>query len=414
MTMIKHKWTVVDLFSGGGGMSFGFHAHPRFRIVGAVDAQVGKPSSGHGSLQCNSTYMINMGVKPLERDLSQLDPAELLAGLGLKRGELDILISCAPCTGFSRTLAKNHLADDPRNSLVQRSALFVKEFLPSVFLMENARELISGKFGHHYERLRDALVELGYDVHGKTHFLSEFGLPQRRERALVIATRKGLSLKTLEDLWTGYRVRPEAITVRRAIEAMPQIGPGEQCKDDPIHVSPGFSSPDSLQRLHLTPHDGGSWSDLVRLPNGKKFLTPAMLRYVEKGDFGSHPDVYGRLWWDRPAATIKRECAHIGNGRYAHPEQDRLCTVREMATLQGFPSDFKFDSIGLANMYRHIGDAVPPLISFQLAKLCEWILCGKRPKIETIILPKTHLLKEDLVPLAGCQENLKAIQEAQF
>ena len=63
---------------------------------------------------------------------------------------------------------------------------------------------------------------------------------------------------------------------------------------------------------------------------------------VARGDFGSHPDIYGRLWWDRPAVTIKRECGHIGNGRYAHPEQDRLCTVREMALLQGFPRDYQF------------------------------------------------------------------------
>ena len=59
-------------------------------------------------------------------------------------------------------------------------------------------------------------------------------------------------------------------------------------------------------------------------------------------DLGSHPDVYGRLSRDQPAATIKRECGHIGNGRYAHPDQDRLCTVREMALLQGFPDDYAF------------------------------------------------------------------------
>ena len=66
-----------------------------------------------------------------------------------------------------------------------------------------------------------------------------------------------------------------------------------------------------------------------------------MARRVARGDLGSHPDIYGRLWWDRPAVTIKRECSHIGNGRYAHPEQDRLCTVREMALLQGFPRDYR-------------------------------------------------------------------------
>ena len=106
--------------------------------------------------------------------------------------------------------------------------------------------------------------------------------------------------------------------------------------------------------------------------------------------------MYGRLSWDKPAVTIKRECAHIGNGRYSHPEQDRLCTVREMSILQGFPENYKFVASGLANIYRQIGDAVPPLISYQLAHVCEWILSGRKPLISSVILPNTHLKLEDI------------------
>jgi DNA (cytosine-5)-methyltransferase 1 len=121
-----------------------------------------------------------------------------------------------------------------------------------------------------------------------------------------------------------------------------------------------------------------------------------MVRILEKGKLGSHPDPYGRMWWDRPAPTIKRECAHIGNGRYAHPEENRLLTVREMATIQGFPVDFQFNGAALSNLYRHIGDAVPPLVSFQMACLVRWILGGKKPAVEELILPGTHLRKSDL------------------
>ena len=112
-------------------------------------------------------------------------------------------------------------------------------------------------------------------------------------------------------------------------------------------------------------------------------------------DLGSHPDVYGRMWWDRCAVTIKRECGHIGNGRYAHPEQDRLCTVREMAILQGFPASYTFVGT-LANRYRHIGDAVPPLISYQLAALAQWMLTGRRPEPAELILPGSHLTAADI------------------
>ncbi len=118
---------------------------------------------------------------------------------------------------------------------------------------------------------------------------------------------------------------------------------------------------------------------------------------VARGALGSHPDIYGRLWWDRPAVTIKRECGHIGNGRYAHPEQDRLCTVREMSILQGFPRDYRFAGGSLSNLYRHIGDAVPPLISYQLAALAQWILSGRKPGPDELLLPGCHLTEADLV-----------------
>jgi len=74
---------VVDLFSGAGGMSYGFHAHPGFRVVGAVDAQLGKPSAGRGTLGCNATYEANIGVRPLEADLAVADPQEICQALGI-------------------------------------------------------------------------------------------------------------------------------------------------------------------------------------------------------------------------------------------------------------------------------------------------------------------------------------------
>lgn len=395
----KPKWTVIDLFSGAGGMSYGFHAHPLFQLIGSVDAQLGKPSSGRGSLQCNLTYKANMGLDSVDADLSTVDPKELREAFkdGLGKDDLTVLISCAPCTGFSRANAQNHVVDDARNSLVQRTALFVEEFKPSILLMENAREMIQGNFAYHFHALRDRLTELGYEVHAQIHMLNRFGLPQLRERALVIAVNKGLSLRTLDELWEGYRVKPEATHVRRAIGSLPPVGAGEAHSDDPIHVSPSFSDPKSVRRLKLIPKDGGSWADLKDHPEAESILIPSMLNAIAKKKFGSYPDVYGRLWWDRPAVTIKRECSHTGNGRYAHPEQDRLCTVRELGILNGFPKDYQFVS-SVSNMYRHIGDAVPPLISYQLAKVCEWILTGEKPSLDSIILPNTHLSPDDIEP----------------
>src|SRR4051794_26385524 len=215
--------TVVDLFSGAGGMSCGFQRHPAFAVVGAADAEVGKPSAGAGSLGCNASFARNIGLEPLAVDLAAVAPEDLRDALALP-DRPTVLSACAPCTGFSRTLARNHLVDDARNGLVGRVAEFARALRPEVIVMENARELLMGRFAGHFAALRASLEEgLGYAVAAEIHTLSGVGLPQRRERALVVAVRTGLPALTLSDLWDGLAVRPEATTVRRAIANLPPV-----------------------------------------------------------------------------------------------------------------------------------------------------------------------------------------------
>jgi DNA (cytosine-5)-methyltransferase 1 len=257
-----------------------------------------------------------------------------------------------------------------------------------------------GRFSGHLRGLLADLSALGYSAVAGTHVLDRFGLPQRRERALVVAARRPLPPRGLADLWAGWRVSPKATHVRRAIWELPPVRAGAADPADDLHVCPSLSAEANRRRLAATPHDGGGWADLIGHPDEGSLLTPTMRRRVAAGDLGSHPDVYGRLWWDRPAVTIKRECGHIGNGRYAHPEQDRLCTVREMAIMQGFPRGYRLAG-SLSNMYRHIGDAVPPLISYQLAAACRWMLTGERPGPEGLILPGCHLTVADVEAQPG-------------
>lgn len=372
-------------------MSYGFHKHPAFDIAAAADAETGKPSTGWGKLQCNNTYTQNIGVSPARLNLSEVPPGRLRSALGLpKKQHIAVLSTCAPCTGFSRANPENHVRDDQRNSLVRRSAEFAVALNVDVVVMENARELLQGNFKYHYEWFGEHLEKQGYTVVGGSYMLSRFGLPQVRERAIVVATRQHLSMRTLDDLWEGWSVRSDALTVRRAFGAIASGVSG-------IDVCPDFSSDRVRRRIAAIPRDGGSWVDLLQRADAGDLLTDAMKRNVASRRLGSYPDVYGRMAWDRPAPTIKRECAHVGNGRYVHPEEDRLCTVREMAALQGFPNDFVFNGASVSNMYRHIGDAVPPLISYQLAHLVHWVLTENQPGIEEVILPETHLSSLDLV-----------------
>lgn len=396
---MRSPLTFIDLFSGAGGMSSGFFANPKFRVMAVFDGEIGKPSSARGSLGCNETFALNMGLQPTRLDLSTVEDAriravrdEVLGGM-----DLDVLSACPPCTGFSRANPGNHQTDDHRNSLVLRTARWVELLRPKVLVMENARELLTGRFSHHFEALNAELSRLGYSVNAEVHRLDRFGLPQRRERALVVATTLPAGARGLDALWAGYQVDPAATTVRRAIGALPPLPAGAADPGDPWHRSPSLTA-HTLDRLRAIPRDGGSWLDLRDHPRSAELMTPAMKRYVAAGDLGSHPDVYGRMAWDRPAATIKRESAHVGNGRYAHPEQDRLCTVREIGLLQGFPSTYRFGGGSLSNMYRHIGDAVPPLISYQLAQLVTGLFSGEAPEPRDLVLPGTSLRAEDILP----------------
>lgn len=225
--------------------------------------------------------------------------------------------------------------------------------------MENVKELLRGNQRHHFDALRRRLETLDYSVWAEVHDLSEFGLPQRRLRALVIAQR-GREVTPLSMIQQVRR------TVRETIAHLPPLAAGQMHPSDSMHRSPKMSKR-VLDRVRSIPRDGGSWADVMRDPSRsddekRYLLTPAMFR----ARAGSFPDVYGRLWWDRPAITITRECGHVGNGRYTHPEQDRLLSVREMALLQGFPPDYHFDG-PLAAKYNQIGDAVPPVISERIA-----------------------------------------------
>lgn len=141
MSGLPERWSVVGLFSGAGGMSYGFHAHPAFSIVGAADAQIGKPSTSSGTLGCNATYLENIGLSPIAVDLATVDPEELAESMGLTASGATVLCACPPCTGFSRTSPQNHIRDDSRNYLVGRIPEFAKVLQPKIALTNMYRHI---------------------------------------------------------------------------------------------------------------------------------------------------------------------------------------------------------------------------------------------------------------------------------
>src|SRR5262249_10336731 len=150
------------------------------------------------------------------------------------------------------------------------------------------RELISGNHPHHYREFVRRLEALGYEVRGGVHLLTNFGLPQIRERALLIASRVG-PVRTLDDLWENWRGRPEATTVRHAIGAMHArpVGAGETCAADAMHQAPGFADARVRRRMQAIPANGGSWTDLVDHPEADELLISSMKVRLARNDLGS-------------------------------------------------------------------------------------------------------------------------------
>ena len=336
---------VIDMFCGCGGMSLGFAAMAKangaFRLIGGVDVD-------ETSLK---TYEHNYGVPARKVDVRTLAASkESLDSFIEALPDYDdklptILIGCAPCQGFTALRKKNWDQPDLRNGLVEAFADVAISMMPDCVIMENVPELLSGRYWKHFEYLRDRLVEAGYIVKQAIHSAAEHGAPQDRFRALVIAMKKDFSMPT-------SRLSPnEFRTVRDAISDLPPVSAGEQSAGDSMHKSATHRS-STIDVIKAIPINGGS------RPNG---VGPKCLQ-----DFKGFADVYGRLAWDRPSITITHYARNPASGRFVHPEQNRGLTMREAARLQSFPDGFEFKG-GFDDVFRQIGEAVPPMLSLSVA-----------------------------------------------
>jgi DNA (cytosine-5)-methyltransferase 1 len=176
----NRRLTVVDLFSGAGGTGIGFQK-AGFRIVGAVEL------NGNAA----KTYENNLKIKVKQEDITTISPAKLRRELKLRLGELDVLVGCPPCQGFSRMRNKEG-HKDPRNKLVLQYLDFVKEFLPRFAVFENVPGLVRTKHGKKfYDALYAGLEALGYKVDQRVDNVADYGVPQHRRRIIVIAGRNG-------------------------------------------------------------------------------------------------------------------------------------------------------------------------------------------------------------------------------
>ena len=335
---------VVDLFCGCGGLSCGFEIVgrllPSFKLAAAVDFD-------HWAA---STYLTNLGLQPLVSDLaavmsSDAELENLLSSLPLRKGAPLVLVGGPPCQGFSAHRKKNGRLDDPRNDLVGAFARIAERLLPDLVVMENVPELLSRSHWNQAEALRSMLERAGYTVRSQIHNLAKFGVPQERFRALIVAAKKPFQMPA------GILSIGDFRTVRDAIGSLPPVLAGVQDTADAMHVSARHRR-STVNTIRRVPIDGG------RRPVG---VGPACLDRVD-----GFRDVYGRMFWDRPANTITGYARNPASGRYVHPDQHRGLTIREAALLQGFPRRFMFEG-PFDHRFMQIGNAVPPVFAAYLA-----------------------------------------------
>ena len=336
---------LLDFFCGAGGTSLGFAALnqivPAFKLLGGCD--INKVSAETYSHNYN-TKIINQDVTELAYDEDKLE--RLLDEIGYDSKKPTILIGCAPCQGFT-SHRKKHWADgdDGRNTLILAFAEIVKKMKPDVIIMENVPEFLSKKYWKYFSTAKKRFEESGYIVKQSIYNAASFGVPQERFRAIVIGMRHNFLLPE------GLLEPTEYKTVREAIGNLPPVKAGVADPQDPMHKSAAHRQ-STIDVLKQVPHDGGN------RPIG---IGPACLDRTK-----GFSDTYGRLYWDKPSITITHYVRNPASGRFTHPEQDRGLTAREAAILQSFPKGFEFTG-KFDDIYRQIGEAVPPFLAAGIA-----------------------------------------------
>ncbi|WP_444906530.1 DNA cytosine methyltransferase [Microbulbifer sp. ANSA003] len=331
---------VFDFFSGCGGTSSGLSA-AGLNIKFALDSDSTAIETFKENFPKATTVV---------KDITDITP-DFLDSLILPRKSPLLFCGCAPCQPFSKQ-NNNKSQNDPRRNLLTEFSRFVEHWMPEYILVENVPGLQKIKGKGPFNQFISKIRELGYNFDYSVLPACGFGVPQKRERLVLIASLLGSI--SLPKLTHGPTTNNDYSKVKDWISGLSKINAGETCKKDPDHQAAKLSTK-NLERIRATPEGGGrdSWPKSLWLDCHKNYR--------------GHTDVYGRLHWDKLASGLTTRCISLSNGRFGHPEQDRAISVREAACLQTFPRDYKFKG-NLSSRARQIGNAVPPLMAKKIAE----------------------------------------------
>ncbi len=344
------SYKVIDLFSGVGGLSYGFTENPNFKIVMANEVE--KDISIAYAMNHPSVTMVNDDIKNLTPELIK----------NICGDDVDVIIGGPPCQSYS-TLGKRQM--DARAHLFEEYCRILDIVKPKIFLFENVSGLLSMEGGNLINVIKDKFKELGYDVKMKVLNAVNYGVPQFRERVIIVGM-KGENKFLYPEPEYGPGKKP-FITLEDALSDLPHLESGEENNSyisDPLNDFQMFvRSKTSELTENKSPKNGEKLLEIMRaLPDGgSKNDLPEHLR--PKSGYGN---TYAKMRWKKPAPTITRNFATPSSSRCIHPTDSRALSTREGARLQSFPDSYKFyGSTSMKNL--EIGNAVPPLLSIKLA-----------------------------------------------
>lgn len=353
---MKQDFTFIDLFAGCGGIALGFSSEG-FDPIGAVEIE---PDAA-------GTYAANVDPEILAVDIADVHHWP----------EADVIVGGPPCQGFSQLGNRN--PDDPRNRLWQEYARAMRLSGAQVFVMENVPQLLTS---HHFLEFAAEAERMGFRIAKGVLNGADYGVPQVRRRAIVIGSRVGSPRHPERTHGSGPGLLPYR-TVRQALSE-PTVLAGIPDGVNWHRGRPGVKDY-SVTRYRAVPANGGNRFQMqANLDDlGLGDLVPRCWRRKVTGT----TDVFGRMWWDRPAPTIRTEFFKPEKGRYLHPEADRPITIREGARLQSFPDSYVFpEHQSMVSVAKQVGNAVPPLLAAAIAREVREHLLG-RPSAAELTLP---------------------------
>ena len=347
---------VIDLFSGAGGLSQGFR-DAGCNIISAVEI----------NKNLSQTFRNNFKkTKIFEEDISKVKSKDLL----VNESKVDIVIGGPPCQGFSmsgkRIRGNGIFLNDKRNKLFKEFVRIINDLKPKIFLMENVPGILNIFQGKTKNQILSIFESIGYDAKVKVLLAADYGVPQLRKRAFFIGNNLGIDPEFLFP----PKINKDYITVEDAIFDLPFIK-SDQGEFETIYKKKPSTEYQKKMRAgvkklynHIsTKHDDKIINIIKMLKEGegrnnlpKKFQTKSI-----------HSGSYMRIIKNKPSYTITTRFDTPPVGRVTHPIADRALTAREAARLQSFPDDFIF--IGKrTHVGIQIGNAVPPLLAYEIAK----------------------------------------------